>query len=273
MNFDAPFTESIIIYIGLAIILVSIIMFAILFYQVINRPSPKKEAEKKKKPGGVLKSVGKVFTFIHKAFRGPATDKDGEKIPAGCLYQLFKVLFIALMIVLGLAIIFFGAFIQSLSSFNKQELVAEVLCKEIDNTNNFMKIILIEKKGRNANVPQEFLLTGDRWFIRGDIIKWESWLNFLGLHTMYKLNRIGGFFSDIKMESELKPTHYSLVPEEETPKWRWLYKNGYKLPFINNVYGSSVSQYPELQQVFKIYVTIFGFSIGPPEEASELENH
>jgi uncharacterized membrane protein len=265
VDFDFPFTESIIIYIGVGIILVGFFLVTFLFYQVVNRPHRKKEKDAKK-PTGVLKNIGKVFTLIFKAFRGPATNKDGEKTPPGCLYQMFRLVFIALLIALGLAILFFGAFIQSLSTFNKQQMVAEVLCKEIDKTNHAMKIILIEKKGRNADVEQEFLLTGDRWFIRGDIIKWDNWLNFLGLHTMYKLNRIGGFFPNTRMETELKPTHYSLIPEEETPKWRWLYKKGYELPFINNVYGSSVSQYPELQKVFKIYVTIFGFSIGPPEE-------
>ncbi len=268
MDFNFPFSESMIIYIGVGIILVGFVLFAILFYQIANRPHRKKEKEEKK-PAGMMKNIGKVFTLFFRAFRGPVTNKDGEKTPPGCLYLTFRFVFIVSLIALGLAVLFFGAFIQSLSTFNKQELVAEVMCKEVDEANHVMKIILVEKKGRNANVPQEFLLTGDRWFIRGDIIKWESWLNFLGLHTMYKLNRIGGFFSNTKMETELKPTHYSLVPEEETPKWRWLYKKGYELPFINNVYGSSVSQYPELQKVFKIYVTIFGFSIGPPDEISE----
>ena len=96
-----------------------------------------------------------------------------------------------------------------------------------------------------------------------------------GLMTLPEAKELGaifvksGFFSDTKLEDEFKPTHYSLVPEEETPKWRWLYKKGYELPFINNVYGSSVSQYPQLQKVFKIYVTIFGFSVGAPVGISE----
>ena len=238
MNYDFPFYESVIIYIGLATIFLGLIIFSIMIYQALDRSFRKKK-------------------------------EDEKKAPPGCLNQLTKVLLIFLMIAFGFAILFFGAFIQSLTTFTKQELVAEILCREIDKDNNSMKIILIEKKGRNANIPQEFLLTGDRWFLRGDIIKWDNWVNFLGLHTMYKLNRIGGFFTDTKMESELKPTQYSLVPEEETPKWRWLYKYGYRLPLISNVYGSSVSQYPELRKVFKIYVTLSGFSIGTEDEADK----
>jgi len=268
VDFDFPFTESMIIYIGIGIILIGFVLLAIIFYQVLNKPRQKKEKEKKK-PTGVMLNISKFFALIFKSFHGPSTNKDGEKIPAGCLYQMFRILLITFLMAIGLAIIFIGAFVQSLSTFNKQALVAEISFQEVDEVNHTMKLILIEKKGRYANVPQEFLLTGDRWFMRGDIIKWDSWVNFLGLHTMYKLNRVGGFFSDTEMERELKPTHYSLVPEEETPTWRWLYKKGYELPFINNVYGSSVSQYPDLQKVFKIYVTIFGFSVGAPVGISE----
>lgn len=265
MNFDFPFTESIIIYLGIATIFVGIIMVAVLFYHAVNKPHNKKEPDAKK-PGGVLKKLGKIFALIHKAFQGPSRKKDEEKTPPGCLYQLFRVLFIALIIAFGLAIVFFGAFIQSLSTFTKEELVAEVFCKEIDMNTNSMKIVLVEKKGRSANLQQEFWLTGDRWFLRGDIIKWENWINFLGLNTMYKLTRVGGYFTETRKEAELKPSQYSLVPEEETPKWLWLYKNGYKLPLIKAVYGNSVSQYPELRKVFKIYVTPSGFSIGTEDE-------
>lgn len=268
MNFGFPFRESIIIYIGLATIFVGILLFVILLYKALNRP-PRKKKNEEKKPEGVLKQIGKILALILKAFRGPSVNKDDEKIPPGCLYQLTKALFIAVMIVLGLAVMFFGAFVQSLTTFTKQDLIAEVLCKEIDVKNNSMKIILIEKKGRNANVPQEFWLTGDRWFVRGDIIRWETWLNFLGLNTMYKLTRIGGYFIDTRKEAELKPSQYSLVPEEETPKWRWLYKNGYDLPLIKAVYGNSVSQYPELRKAFKIYVTPNGFTLG----AEDKENN
>ncbi len=231
MNSDFPFSESLIIYIGLATVFLGLIMFIVLIYQALRRSFGKKEEDKK-------------------------------EVSPGCFTQLFKILFIFLLISLGFAIMFFGAFIQSLTTFTKKELVAEVRCEEISNVNNYsMRLILNEKKGRSANIPQEFLLNGDQWFIRGDIIKWDDWVNFFGLHTMYKVTRIGGYFTNPKEESELKPTHYSLVPEEETPTWRWLYRYGYKLPFISDVYGNSAYKYPETNKIFKVYVNRSGFSI------------
>jgi len=230
MNFDFPLSESIIIYIGFATIFLGLIMFVILVYQTLKRSFSKKEDEK-------------------------------EKPSPGCLIQLIKVLLITLLVMFGFTMVFLGAFIQSFTAFTKEELVAEVLCQEIKSSEYSMKLVLIEKKGRNANIYREFFLNGDQWFIRGDIIKWDDWVNFLGLHTMYKLTRIGGYFTNPKNESELRTTHYSLTPEEQTPFWRWLYKNGYKLPLINDVYGNSVYKYPAIYKVFKVYVTTSGFSI------------
>ena len=242
MNFDFPFAESIIIYTGIVVVFLGIIMLLYFMYQAWQRSMAKRE--KKEKPA----------------------KKEPIKLQPGCLTFLVKTLIISFLIVLGLMIMFLGAFLQSMTSFTREELVAEVTFEEIDAINNTMKGILIEKKGNNANMRQEFFLIGDQWFVRGDIIKWDSWLNFFGLHTMYKLTRMGGYFTDPRRENREPPTNYSLVPEEETPKWRWLYKYGYELAFVNDVYGNSVYKYPQLNRIFKIYVTPTGFTIGTDDK-------
>lgn len=235
MIFDLPFTESIIIYVGLSIVFLGLIMFVILFYQSLNRRFDKKE-DKKKKP------------------------------PPGCLYQVNLVLLICLLIASGFAILFFGAFIQSMTAFTKSALVAEVRCEKISSSDDTMKLTLIEKRGKYANQARDFMLIGDQWFVKGDIIKWDNWLNFIGLHTMYKLNRVGGYYTNPYEQREKNPTQYSLVPKEDSPQWRWLYKNGYKLPLISDVYGNSVYKYPEPNKIFKIYVTTSGYSIRTENE-------
>lgn len=244
MNFDFPFSESIFIYFGLSIIVLSLVIIMIFIVQAYHRFAAKKDQkEKRSKP-----------------------KKQWKKLEPGCITMLVKTLFISVLIGLGFLVIVFGVFVQSLTSFTKQEVVAEVSCQKVDSDNHSMTITLLEKKSSNANIPQQFLLIGDQWFIRGDIVRWESWLNLFGLKTMYKLTRIGGYFTNAQQEKESGTTQYSLVPEEESPEWRWLYKNGYKLPFISDVYGNSVYQYPDLNKVFRIYVTANGFAIGTEEE-------
>ena len=242
MKFDFPFAESIIIYIGLVVIFLAILLVLFFIFQAYQKALAKRPPKEK-----------------------PAK-KEPRKPPPGCLIFLVKTLIIAFLIASGLMIMFLGAFVQSLTSFTRETLVAEVTCVEINETNKTMRIILVEKKGNQANIPREFFLVGDQWFIRGDIVKWDSWLSFLGLRTMYKLTRIGGYYADSRRENINPPTNYSLIPDEETPKWRWLYKYGYELPFINDVYGNSVYKYPQLNRVFKIYVTTTGFTIGTEDK-------
>lgn len=234
MNLDFPVSESIIIYCGLSIVLLGIIMLIMIIYAALHRSFGKKK------------------------------DED-EKPAPGCITQMIRVLLIFTLIFLGVGVIFFGAFIQSLTAFTKTELVAEVTCEEINSSDYEMRLILTEKSGRLANIPQEFLLNGDQWFIRGDVIKWDDWLNLLGVHTMYKLTRVGGYFTDPREERSGRSTHYSLIPEEETATWRWLFKNGHRMPFINNVYGNSDYQYPAADKVYKVYATTSGLSIRTEE--------
>lgn len=270
MLFDVPFAESIVIYVGLAVIFVAFVLFAILFYQVAIRPDGPKKPDSKK-PAGVMTKIGKILSAILKAFHGPSSDKDEVKTPPGCLNVVVKSLLIVMLVGLGLGIIFFGAFVQSLTSFEGEELVAEVFCQSVDEKAHTMEMILIEKHGPDAQRPQRFSLTGDRWLISGDILEWSSGVNFLGLKTMYKLTRIGGYFAAAQNDSEMNVNQYSLVPEEETPRWAWLYKNGYYFPFIETSHSKNVTGYPEPGKKVGIYVTSMGFSTSPERENLGLE--
>ncbi len=251
MESDIAYTETIITYIGLATIFIGIILFAILFYQAAVTSPQEKKPEAKKPPG----KIKRVVTEIIKAFRGPSVNDKEEKIPPGCLNVLFKAILIALVIFLGIRIMLFGVVVQSFTSFTNKELVAELYCKELDVSSNSIKMILIEKHGADANRPQTFLLTGDRWFLRSDIITWKNGVNFLGLNTMYKLTRIGGEFVDIRNTAESKSKEYSLIPEEETSRWARFYRNSYNLPFIKTAHSNKISQYPEPGSIIRIYVT------------------
>ncbi len=255
MKPDFPFAETIILYIGLATIFIAIILFAVLFYQVAIRPEHQ-ENLKPKKPRG---KINKVFAEILKQLNGPGGKDDEEKTAPGCLNVLFKSILIVILIFIGVGIVCYGAVVQSFTSFSGKELVAELFCDEVDTSSYSMKMILFEKHGPDANRPQEFLLTGDCWLIRGDIIG----IHLLGLKTMYKLTRIGGYFADVKNKQKSTPKEYSLIPEEEKPDWAWLYNLSYDLPFIKAKRRITVSQYPERGRTVRIYVTPLEMTISP----------
>ncbi|MBI2486736.1 MAG: hypothetical protein HYW01_07235 [Deltaproteobacteria bacterium] len=153
------------------------------------------------------------------------------------------------------------AFIQSYQSVTKKELVAIVRCTPLDSKIGDMRIELKFVKNGEIEKAQELIIKGDQWSIEGDILKWEDWLNLIGLHTMYKLTRVRGRYVDTLDEIQHAPTVYSLVENEEDPEWRWLYKYGHKLPFVIAVYGNTVFTYPSGERTYEIYVTTSGFML------------
>jgi hypothetical protein len=55
-----------------------------------------------------------------------------------------------------------------------------------------------------------YLVTGDEWMLEGDIIKFPTWLNIVGLHSGYKLTRLEGRYNDPNLELRGKRTVITL---------------------------------------------------------------
>ncbi|HWP91574.1 MAG TPA: hypothetical protein VNN20_05195 [Thermodesulfobacteriota bacterium] len=173
---------------------------------------------------------------------------------------------IFLWILSSAAALFFTAFIQSYQGFTKKELVAIVRSTPLDSGVDGMRIELKLVRNGEIEKAREFMIRGDQWSIEGDILKWKDWLNFLGLHTMYKLTRVRGRYVDTQEEIRNIPTVYSLVGNEEDPVWRWLHKYGHKLPFVTAVYGNTVFTYPSEEKTYAVYVTTSGFMMQVEEK-------
>ncbi|MFQ6112741.1 MAG: hypothetical protein ACE5NG_01490 [bacterium] len=170
----------------------------------------------------------------------------------------FRLILILFWITVSAAGLFLAAFIQSYQSFTREELVASVRCVPFENKQRMQMELTMTQQGQNG-ITRRFILNGDQWAVEGDILKWDNWMNFMGLHTMYKLTRVRGRFVTTREEVSHSPSAYSLVEKEEDPNWRWLYKYGHKLPFVTAVYGNTVFTYPSDEYVYEIYVTTSGF--------------
>ena len=97
--------------------------------------------------------------------------------------------------------------------------------------------------------------------LEGDILKWDDWLNFMGLHTRYRLTRIRGRYLRTTDEMKEQPTIYPLVENENHPLWRYLYDYGPELPMVSTVYGNAVFQTSGKEKRFKIFVGLSGFVV------------
>lgn len=224
--FNLPFSTNLVIYISLTLLLLGI--FSLLFF-IINR---------------IRRTVQR---FRHKEIKRISLTQ-----------STFRFIVILFWISVSCASLFLAAFIQSYQSFTRVKLVAIVRCLPLEKANS-MQLELTSIKAGHIGITERFNLNGDQWAVEGDILKWNDWLNFVGMHTMFKLTRVRGRYLTTQDEISHSPSVYSLVEDEENPNWRWLYKYGHKLPFVTAVYGNTVFTYPSKDNVYEIYVTTSGF--------------
>lgn len=164
-------------------------------------------------------------------------------------------------------VLFMGFFFRAYQAFTYEQLVAEVITQESKEPNTSLVALL----QYSSDIPQssdEFLIKGDQWMLEGDILKWDNWLNFLGLHTRYRLTRLRGRYIQAEDEKKKEKTIFSLVKDENHPLWRFLYKQSYRLPFVSTVYGNASYQVSGKDKHFLIYVSTSGFVVRekPPKK-------
>ncbi len=156
-------------------------------------------------------------------------------------------------------IVFFaGFFFQAYYAFNREEPVAKVTIIPYPiEKKNLVTLELFGSKGDHE--IRQFEISGDQWMLEGDILKWNKWINFIGIHTRYRLTRLRGRYIRTSDE-KTKPTEiYSLVEMEDHPIWGYLYRHGASLPLVSTVYGNAVFQNSEEASTFLVYTTTSGF--------------
>ncbi|MFQ5604453.1 MAG: hypothetical protein ACE5HS_14380 [bacterium] len=212
---------------------------------------------------GVLSFIGLIFKKIKRTVQRIRRNRF-ERVSFTRNISQFTLTF--LWIAVSAAVLFLAAFIQSYQKFTRNVLVAEVRCIPLADSENSLYLQYTPVKDGKLQTPQTFLLNGDQWALEGQILKWDDWLNFFGVHTMFKMTRVRGRYVNFQDEIDNPPSVYSLVEHEEDPQWRWLFKYGHKIRFVTAVYGNTVFTYPSTNQVYEIFVSTSGFMAKVREE-------
>jgi hypothetical protein len=232
--FNLPFSGSTLIYSALGLLIVALVLLMVF----------------------ILKRVRRIIRRLPR--------KREKRV--GIIASTLRLLLILLLIAVALAMLLLGAFIQSYTAFTHRELAATVTCTPVPGTEDVMILELVTLNSPQTALIRRYRLRGQQWSIEGHILKWDDWLNFIGLRTVYKLTRVRGRYLRTEDETNKPATVYSLVANEEDPRWRWLYEYGARLPFVEAVYGNTVFTFPSETKNFGIYVTPSGFMIAEEEQ-------
>ena len=167
--------------------------------------------------------------------------------------------FMLLMLVIALLFATISFSIQGYTYLTHEELAAYV---DIEPTGKqeFKAYFLFPD-----NTEAEYQLAGDELYIDAHILKWKSFANLFGLHTLYELDRVSGRYTKLEDETSKSRTVYSISSEKLIDIFNLRLKNEFLSFLVDAEYGSgtfiNVNRYTKL----KVMVSATGLLIRKSE--------
>jgi hypothetical protein len=116
---------------------------------------------------------------------------------------------------------------------------------------------------------RSFRLRGEQIYVDARIVKWEPFVNVLGLHTAYELDRIGGRYVELEAERDSTRTVFSLADDRPVDLVRLLER----FPFLERVvdaeYGSATYVEVDRPRTLEVRVSTSGLLIRPADTAAD----
>jgi hypothetical protein len=83
-------------------------------------------------------------------------------------------------------------------------------------------------------------LHGDQWELDARVIAWKGYATVLGLHTLYRLDRLSGRYANIGQELHDTHSAVELNPSTGLDAWSLLHRHPGWMPWMDASYGSGV---------------------------------
>ncbi len=147
-------------------------------------------------------------------------------------------------------------------AFTKRTHVAELQCIELNPGHLRVYYVPIEGDGVRG-ATETYDLDGDQFTVGGDVLRFRPWLTFLGVTTIYKVNRIEGRWNKAADANAHKATAFDIGGGEGS-SWLNLYRDGTRGPLkyaIAGAHGGAVSQLPDRRAVYDLFVTDDGYIV------------
>jgi len=110
-----------------------------------------------------------------------------------------------------------------------------------------------------------FDLAGDQLYVDANILKWKPFLNVLGLHTSYELDRVAGRYTDLEAERDSARTVFSLKEDKPLDAFAMRRKWSALAGILDAEYGSGTFGDVDRPGTYEVRVSTTGLLIRPRE--------
>ena len=104
----------------------------------------------------------------------------------------------------------------------------------------------------------DFQIAGDELYVDARVLKWHPWVNLLGLHTSYALDRISGRYTDIEDERHSPRTIFSLVQGARLDAFVLRRQHELLAPLVDASYGSATFASADRPTTLEVRVSTTG---------------
>jgi hypothetical protein len=111
-------------------------------------------------------------------------------------------------------------------------------------------------------------LAGDELYVDAHILKWKPIANFLGLHTAYELDRVGGRYQQLSDEQNAPRTIYGLGDKKPVDMFNLRRRYTALAPLLDADYGSATFVAVEQPATLEVRVSTTGLLIRKIEGGS-----
>jgi hypothetical protein len=137
------------------------------------------------------------------------------------------------------------------------EVLAATVTTEPEGPQRFRATILLPD-----NRLAMYDLAGDAFYMDAHILKWHPWVNLLGLHTSYELDRVAGRYNAVSDERAKPHTAYELA----RPAWVDLFAMARRRllgPLVDAEYGSAAFVAGTTPARYEVRVSTTGLLMRP----------
>jgi hypothetical protein len=145
-----------------------------------------------------------------------------------------------ILLLIAVSLLWLTFLVQTYLGLTGDIKVARVHAASIGNVQHEMSVDLtLYDKNGHPGVTQTYLVNGDEWMLQGDIIKFPTWLNVLGLHSSYKLTRLEGRFDNSDLERHSTHTVVDLNGGDDN-FFKTVQSQTWISPIVQGAYGNAV---------------------------------
>lgn len=148
-----------------------------------------------------------------------------------------------------------GIGVQGYRALTHEELAAMVITEPLGPQRFEARFVFPD--GRS----ERYEIAGDELYVDAQILKWKPVANLLGLHTVYRLDRVAGRYADIQQERHAPRSVHALAEDGPVDLFRLRRKYELLSPLVDAEYGSASYVTAERPQRFQVRVTTSGLLI------------